>query len=192
MFVVHGSQILTVQKEAEPLIDTATRVFSATREPTNAAFTPIGHIALELPAERPEPFVLPASTIWIGLVYVSWQACIPSQPVTLSLIVRRAVQASGLGRSAMAQAEAIGAAAPLNSTVVALNTITKEFQAREDYLSMIYDDRGLQRPGRSNEAWYQGQGYEIFEEHVVTSAWENPRTGEKMPLPLKYLKKALV
>lgn len=106
----------------------------------------------------------------------------------------RAIQASGLGRSAMAQMEALGTAAPLNATHFALDTVAKELQMTEESLRVLYDDRGHTRPAvvRSNEEWYIHQGYDLFEREEEGYPWKNPVTGEVKPIPIIYMKKKLL
>lgn len=81
------------------------------------------------------------------------------------LTLQRVLQAGGIGRSAMIQTERIAASPPFNATVVALDTMRKEFETSESHLKQIFDDKGLQRPRevRSTEEWYIRQGYTVME-----------------------------
>ncbi|CAM1511573.1 Fc.00g090860.m01.CDS01 [Cosmosporella sp. VM-42] len=163
--------------ESEPLTDTATVVFNTPCEPSKKSFLPIGHIALELIPARDERFSLPASTIWIMSLYVSW-----------------ALQASGLGRSAMVQMEHLATLPPLNRTTIALDTIAEEFYMKEESLRALYEDRGHERPEvvRSAEGWYKRQGYEIMEREEGGYNWKKPTDGEIIPITVVYMRKSLV
>lgn len=59
-------------QESNPLRDTASVSFDAERKPTGLVFHPIGHIALESIPDRNATFSLPASTLWIRSLYISW------------------------------------------------------------------------------------------------------------------------
>lgn len=106
----------------------------------------------------------------------------------------RAIQAGGLGRSAMAQLEAMGAAPPLNATVFALDTIKGEFQLSTMSLTGFYEERALKQGKvvKSTQEWYSRQGYEVFDEVLGGYHWKNPASGEMVPLPIMFMKKTIV
>ncbi|POR36195.1 Uncharacterized protein TPAR_03581 [Tolypocladium paradoxum] len=164
-------------KEREPLIDTATRLGQTERTPTKTPFLPIGHIAIEAFPERNVQFSLPATTYWVKSLYISW-----------------ALQASGLGRSAMAQLERVAAASPFGSTCIALDTASRAFQLREDVMAALYDARGAPRPRemRTNEDWYRRQGYDVVARVEAMYDWVNPATGQSVAVPCVLMKKAVV
>ncbi|KAF7561705.1 hypothetical protein G7046_g2435 [Stylonectria norvegica] len=178
----HKSELLVhhvekYPKESEPLVDTANTIYNTHRSPSNESFFPIGHIALELFPSRNERLGFDPSTIWITSLYVSW-----------------ALQASGLGRSAMTQIERLAASPPLSKTSITLDTIDGEFQLRETTMKALYEDRGRARPAvmRTTEEWYVRQGYEVVRREAKGFEWVNPVTGEVVPVPEVYLSKSLV
>ncbi|PNY28041.1 Uncharacterized protein TCAP_02036 [Tolypocladium capitatum] len=164
-------------QERDALSDTAARIGQAERTPTMAPFLPIGHVAIEDFPERNVQFSLPATTYWVKSLYISW-----------------AVQASGLGRSVMAQLERVAAAPPFHATFVALDTIPPAFQLREDVVAAFYDARGVPRPPeiRTNEEWYLRQGYAVVARGDAVYHWVNPVTGERLAVSLVFMAKAVV
>ncbi|KAH6607610.1 hypothetical protein Trco_003923 [Trichoderma cornu-damae] len=163
-------------KEKEAIVDTAAVVANSPRTPTSASFIPVGHVALDMYPDRNEKFSLPQSTVWIKSLYVSW-----------------AIQAGGFGRSAMYQVERLASLAPLNATVIALDTLTKEFQTIPENIALFAKIRGSELGEmRSNEEWYTRQGYQDIGRSEDTYKYTNPHTGDIVGVPLVYLKKDLV
>ncbi|KAL7950153.1 hypothetical protein V8C42DRAFT_190614 [Trichoderma barbatum] len=165
-------------KEKEAIVDTAATLGKTPRTPTLASFIPIGHIALDFYPDRNEQFSLPQSTVWIKSLYISW-----------------AIQAGGFGRSAMHQIEHLASLPPLNATAMALDTLTKEFQTTPESLAIFSKLRGSGvdiSNFRSNQGWYQHQGYEIIGYINGMYMWMNPTSGTEMSVPSVFLKKDIV
>ncbi|KAL6698131.1 hypothetical protein J3F84DRAFT_261210 [Trichoderma pleuroticola] len=165
-------------KEKEAIVDTAETLGNSSRTPTLSSFIPIGHIALELYPDRQKQFSLPDSTVWIKSLYISW-----------------AIQAGGFGRSAMHQLERLAALPPLNATVMALDTLTKEFQTTPESIAIFSKIRGAEiakADFRSNEEWYARQGYDIIGHVDEMYKWVDQETGVAVSVPAVFLKKQLV
>ena len=107
----------------------------------------------------------------------------------------RALQAGGLGRSAMSQTEAIAAAPPHSCTVAALDTMAEEYQLSEEHIRDVFDGRGVARPAkmRTNQEWYRRQGYELMPTEVPdVFLLRDEATGEvKRRIPIIWMKKEL-
>ncbi|UNI13527.1 hypothetical protein JDV02_000266 [Purpureocillium takamizusanense] len=161
-------------KESESLVDTAVVIGRAMREPTREPFHPVGHIAVEWFPERDAQLGLPETTAWVKSLYISW-----------------ALQATGLGRAAMAALERVVEGPPFGAECVALDTLTSEFQLREEQLACFYDARGVPRPAvvRSNEEWYRRQGYEAVASKDDAYDWVSPATGETIKVPCVFMRK---
>ncbi|GJN76792.1 hypothetical protein PLIIFM63780_000279 [Purpureocillium lilacinum] len=161
------------KKESEGLVDTAVVIGQASREPTRKPFHPVGHIAIESFPERDTQFGLPETTFWVKSLYISW-----------------ALQSSGLGRGAMAALERVVAGPPFGAECVALDTVTGEFQLREEQLAGFYDARGVPRPAviRTNEDWYRRQGYEVVATNDSMYDWVNPATRETIKVPCVFMR----
>ncbi|KAJ6447049.1 C6 finger domain-containing protein [Purpureocillium lavendulum] len=160
-------------KESDGLVDSAAVINGTTREPTKKAFHPVGHIAIETFPDRNTQFGLPQTTFWVKSLYISW-----------------ALQASGLGRSAMAAVERVIAGPPFGADCVALDTVPSEFQLREEQMAGFYDARGVPRPAviRTNEEWYRRQGYEVVARNASMYDWVNPATGETTTVPCVFMR----
>lgn len=125
--------------EREKLVDTATSIYAATRQPTRADFIPIGHIGLDAKNAKAEN---------LGLE-------IPSEGVfwIKSLFVRHNAQGKGIGRAAMDEIEHIAAREPLHAKTLMLDTVERGDQLREEFakatyggvpkVSLIYSQVGL-------------------------------------------------
>ncbi|KAL7784891.1 hypothetical protein V8C37DRAFT_395018 [Trichoderma ceciliae] len=164
--------------EKEALVDTATILAATSRTPTSESFVPIGHIALDIYPERNTQFSLPQSTVWIKSLYVSW-----------------AIQAGGFGRAAMHQIEHLASLPPLSATTMALDTVTKEFQATDESMTIFQKLRGKgmgMESFRSNEGWYTRQGYQDIARIEGMYKWADPQTGREISVPGVFLKKDLV
>ena len=127
-------------------------------------------------------------------LYVSWYIAPYPLPSTHHSNPRRALQASGLGRSAVVQTEHMATLPPLNRTTIALDTIEEGFYLQEETLRALYEDRGHERPEvvRSVEGWYRRQGYEMVEKEEGGYNWKKPTDGEIVPVTVVYMKKSLV
>ncbi|KFA55491.1 hypothetical protein S40293_01995 [Stachybotrys chartarum IBT 40293] len=81
--------------------------------------------------------------------------------------------------------ERIAAGPPFNATVVAIDTTAKAWQTSETGLRALYDSRGMMRPAviRTNEDWYQHQGYRIIARVDKQYTWEHPLSGEVIAMP---------
>ncbi|TFB03399.1 hypothetical protein CCMA1212_004429 [Trichoderma ghanense] len=164
--------------EKEPIVDTAQELGKSPRTPTSESFIPIGHIALDLYPDRNEQFKLPQSTVWIKSLYISW-----------------AIQAGGFGRSAMHQLERLATQPPLRATTMALDTVTKLFQATPESIAIFNKIRGAEIPAgqfRSNEEWYARQGYEVVAYITGMYKWRDRETGSEIEVPSVFMKKDLV
>ncbi|CAH0048657.1 unnamed protein product [Clonostachys solani] len=162
--------------EKEALKDTVGIVGKEPRRPSGRTFVPIGHISLRRIPDLNTQFTLPQDTIWIKSLYVSW-----------------ALQAGGFGRSAMAQLERLAAAPPYNASVVALDTIRRDYHLSEEHLRWLYDRRGLERPKRhvSTQDWYTSQGYEQIPNSAVSFYENKDEDGSVQRLPVVFLSKKL-
>ncbi|KAK1256223.1 hypothetical protein MKX07_008482 [Trichoderma sp. CBMAI-0711] len=173
-----AKHIARYPNEKEAIVDTAETLGKAPRTPTSASFIPIGHIALDLFPDRNEQFKLPQSTVWIKSLYISW-----------------AIQAGGFGRSAMHHLERLATQPPLRATTIALDTLTKDFQATPENLAIFNKIRGAELPVeqfRSNEDWYARQGYQVIEYITGLAKWRDRETGVEIDVPLVFMKKDLV
>lgn len=123
-----------------------------------------------------------------------WGCIQQSLPKVLSNRKGRALQSTGLGRKAMHQVERAAASPPFNCTAIALDTVTGVYQGSEESLRGFYEDRGIPRPKviRTNQEWYQRQGYEIIAMKEAMYDWTHPGTGVVFHIPGVYLKKELV
>lgn len=106
----------------------------------------------------------------------------------------RALQDAGLGRCAVRQLEHAATLPPFNCTVIALDTVTAEYELREESIRAWYDERGRMRPEviRTNQGWYGRQGYVVIGQKEHGYDYTVLETGEVKAVPLVYLKKDLV
>lgn len=109
-------------------------------------------------------------------------------------VISRALQAGGFGRSAMAQLERLAAAPPYDASVVALDTIRRDYHLSEEHLRWLYDRRGLERPKRhvSTQDWYASQGYEQIPNSAVSFYENKDEDGSVHRLPVIFLSKKLL
>ncbi|KAG5915742.1 hypothetical protein E4U53_004423 [Claviceps sorghi] len=158
-------------EEKEALVDSATRLGTATLTPSLEEFVPVGHIGMEAFPDRNKALGLPLSTYWVKSL---------------------ALQSCGLGRSAMDLLEQAASSPPFNCAFIALDTVRSECQ-KSEMLRGFYEDRGLSRSGvvRTNEEWYLRQGYEIMGAEAEPYEWTNPATGRVVKLPCAFFKKDL-
>lgn len=182
-------------QEQEPLADTSTYMYTSTRNPTGREFIPVGHSGLEIiKLKDARDLDLPLSTVWIKHLYLSWYAHrskpIPSPRTNLS--AQRTLHSGGLGRSTMALTEHTATSPPLNATVVALDTIRREWQESDAFMKTMYDDRGMIRPARfrSLEEWYLRQGYEPIPGPEFVD-WVYPETKDVERVPIVFLRKTV-
>ncbi|VUC25369.1 unnamed protein product [Clonostachys rosea] len=170
------AKMMITEQEKEPLKDTVGMIGKEPRRPSGRSFVPIGHISLRHISDLNTQFSLPQDTIWIKSLYVSW-----------------ALQAGGFGRSAMAQLERLAAAPPYNASVVALDTIRRDYHLSEEHLCWLYDRRGLERPKRhvSTQDWYTSQGYEQIPNSAVSFYENKDEDGSVQRLPVVFLSKEL-
>ena len=92
----------------------------------------------------------------------------------------------------MQAAEDRAASNILKAKVMVLDTMTTDQQMRPVFIEKVYTQRGLPAPVVSNQSWYEKQGYVVFKHQEAGYMWPNPATGEKDPIDLMFLKKALV
>ncbi|KAJ5731431.1 uncharacterized protein N7483_005939 [Penicillium malachiteum] len=131
-------------KADETIQDTATSINAVPREPSQAVFTPIGHISLdsENPDAKDVELDIPSSgAFWIKTFYVT--QCLQSQ---------------GIGRAAMDQVEEMAIREPLNAKTLLLDTVEKDDQMREDFAIISYGAI----PKVPNEVWYGQRGYRLI------------------------------
>ncbi|KAI1386469.1 uncharacterized protein F4822DRAFT_317060 [Hypoxylon trugodes] len=170
------THIETYPKESTPLRDTAAEVRLVPRQPTHVEFIPIGHVAVDI--HEPEEDVklgLPATgTVWIHQLYIS-----------------RALHGGGYGAGTMSKIEMLAAQEPMNAKRVALDTLTKELQTDPKTRDILYGEGGNPAPLVSNEIWYVGQGYEVFNRAEGAYEW-SPKPGITMPMNVVYMRKPLV
>lgn len=113
----------------------------------------------------------------------------------LTIIVIRAIQSGGFGRSAMYQIERLAALPPLNATVMALDTTTKKFQTTPESIAIFNKIRGsevIEADFRSNEEWYTRQGYDIICYIDDMYKWVDQDTGITISVPSVFMKKHIV
>lgn len=94
------------------------------REPSQAAFVPVGHISLDSRDKDAEKLGLdiPAEGVyWIKTFFVL-----------------QSLQSRGIGRAAMDEAESMAVREPLWAKTLMLDTIQKDDQMREDYAKVTY------------------------------------------------------
>lgn len=115
--------------------DTAAEVRLVPRQPTEAEFVPIGHVAVDIhEPEEDTKLGLPATgTVWIHQLYVS-----------------RALHLGGFGAGTMSKIEALAAQSPMNAKLVALDTLSKEMQTDPDKRDILYRE-GLHVPTVSRD-----------------------------------------
>ena len=115
------------------MTDTAALPWQTPRQAPQTPFVPAGHIALDLrPAENP-PLGFPSvGPVWIAGLYVSW-----------------ALQSAGLGRAAMAAAEALAGRPPLNGRLVLLDTMPADEQMQPAFVDKVYVQQGNPVPAVS-------------------------------------------
>lgn len=106
------------------LHDTAKSVNGVTREASQVAFVPLGHISLDSKNKDAER---------VGLE-------IPSERVfwIKSFFILQSLQGEGIGRAAMDEVEDMAAREPLWAQALMLDTVTKEHQIREDFAMSTY------------------------------------------------------
>lgn len=119
--------------EASPLRDTADEHWATPRQPSGREFVPVGHVSLEKAKVNTGKDVFRNLDIpdlaWIKSLYLSW-----------------AIQGGGLGKAAMEEVERIAALEPLGAKVLALDTVTSEFQKSALLMKFFFTDRGLEVP----------------------------------------------
>ncbi|EOO03140.1 hypothetical protein UCRPA7_1377 [Phaeoacremonium minimum UCRPA7] len=162
--------------EASPIKDIASIEWLKPREPSNAEFIPVGHIALDIREEENAHLgITDEGVVWVAGLYISW-----------------VLQGAGIGRAVMQAAEDRAASDILKAKVMVLDTMTTDQQMRPVFIEKVYTQRGLPAPVVSNQSWYEKQGYVVFKHQEAGYMWPNPATGEKDPIDLMFLKKALV
>lgn len=127
--------------DREKLLDTATSIYAAKREPTQAEFIPIGHIGLDSKNKKAEELDLEIPSegaFWIK-----------------SFFVLHDFQGKGIGRVAMDEIERIAAQDPLNARILMLDTVERGDALREEFAKATYG--GLQKV--PNQDWYSRRGY---------------------------------
>jgi hypothetical protein len=127
---------------------------------------------------------------------VGWTSHLEIHPSYTNLILLlRAIQAGGFGRSAMHQVERLASLPPLNATTMALDTVTKEYQQTPEGLATFNELRGQNlelKDFRTSEGWYLRQGYEEIARIKDMYKWVHPQTGTEVMIPSVFLKKDLV
>lgn len=163
-------------QESSPIHDTAPTHWSEPRTPRpSRAFTPIGHIALDLrPEQNARLGLADAGVVWVAGLYVSY-----------------ALQAGGLGREVMDLAEGIAVRPPLGGRWVVLDTMTREQQLSSAFVERVYLAQGKPAPKVAIQDWYERQGYEIFDKWAAGYQWVNPETGEREDIDYLFLRKRL-
>lgn len=101
-------------------MDTAEQINTAQRQPSQEYFLPAGHISLDPQNPEVEDLDLdlpPSGIFWIKTFYV-----------------QKSFQGYGVGRAAMDQVEKMAVREPLSATVLALDTMQRDDQLREDLM----------------------------------------------------------
>lgn len=90
----------------------------------------------------------------------------------------------------MAKTKQTARSPPLNCTVIALYTPSREFQLSEDSAKAFFDSRGLKRPNvlRANEDWYLRQDYNVFKKVLGGYKWRNSMNDKTYSVPFVYMK----
>lgn len=162
-------------QESAPITDTATTHWQQPRTPTNRAFIPIGHVALDLrPEENAHLKLTDEGIVWVAGLYISW-----------------ALQSHGFGREAMGVVERIASQEPLNAKWIVLDTMPKDQQMKSAFIEKVYTAQGKPNPAVPTQDWYEKQGYEAFARDVAMYKWENAITGETEDFDYLYLRKKL-
>jgi GNAT superfamily N-acetyltransferase len=113
-----------VEGAHDALIDTAVSINAATRQPTQAEFIPIGHIALDSKNQKAKKIDLD-----IPAVKVFW---------ITSFFVLPHHRGQGIGRAAMDEIERIAIQEPLCAKTLMLDTVEGKDQLREEFAKVTY------------------------------------------------------
>lgn len=158
-----------------PIIDTAPTHWQQPRTPSNRAFVPIGHVALDLrPEENAHLSLTEDGIVWVAGLYVSWS-----------------LQCYGFGREAMRLVEHLASLDPLNAKWIVLDTMPRDQQMKAAFIKKVYFARGKPAPTVPIQDWYEKQGYESFARDVAAYKWTNPVTGETEDFDYLFLRKRL-
>ncbi|KAF5868602.1 uncharacterized protein Bfra_012249 [Botrytis fragariae] len=133
-------------QEKEPLVDSANFFGGILRDipSPQRTFIPIGHICLGPPSENYLNLGYVPKTegfYWISIFYVS-----------------RALQGTGLGKTAIDTIENIAISEPLCAKTLGMNAINKVDPEREEK----YKALDLVIPPFSNQDWYERRGYKVY------------------------------
>ncbi|ROW02295.1 hypothetical protein VSDG_02519 [Cytospora chrysosperma] len=174
---------LIAKHESTPIADTAPTHWHQPREAApGRAFTPIGHIALDVRPSQDRQLGLTSDgedengsgIAWVASLYISW-----------------ALQRHGLGREVMAGAEDLAANGPLRARWLVLDTMSREQQMEPALVRRVYLAQGNPAPVVPIQDWYEAQGYEAFAQEVGGYKWVNPETGERHDIDYVFLRKRL-
>ncbi|KAG8166571.1 hypothetical protein KVR01_002260 [Diaporthe batatas] len=162
-------------QESAPIVDTATTHWQKPRTPSNRAFIPIGHVALDLrPEENAHLKLTDEGIVWVAGLYISW-----------------VLHSRGFGREAMGMVESIASLEPLSAKCIVLDTMPKDQQMKPAFIEKVYTKQGIPKPAVPVQDWYEKQGYEVFARDVAAYKWENATTGETEDFDYLYLRKKL-
>ncbi|PYH85243.1 hypothetical protein BO82DRAFT_380849 [Aspergillus uvarum CBS 121591] len=146
--------------ERETLMDTAASISATPRQPTQAEFIPVGHIALDSNNKKAEKVDL-----GIGSEKVFW---------VKNFFVRHAFQSNGIGRAAMDEIERIAVREPLCAKTLMLDTVEREDQLREEFAKATYG----RVPKIPNQDWYRSRGYGCLK--IVQNYYDVPDKNGKI------------
>ncbi|CAI7578152.1 unnamed protein product [Penicillium manginii] len=161
-----------VEGAHEALIDTAVSINAATRQPTQAEFIPIGHIALDSRNQKAKKIDLD-----IPSVKVFW---------ITSFFVLPNYRGQGIGRAAMDEIERIAIQEPLCAKTLMLDTVEGKDQLREEFAKVTYG----RVPKVSNQEWYGKMGYRSLK--IVQNYYDVPdKTGKTWDMKTVFMRKDL-
>lgn len=145
------------------------------RSPTHRALTPVGHVALDLrPKQNAELKLTDDGIVWVAGLYIS-----------------TVLQASGLGRETMRNAEAIASRAPLQAKWIVLDTMPREQQMGPAVAQWLYVAQGKPPPTVATQDWYERQGYGVVARTPDAYKWVSPVTGHSEQIDYLFMRKQL-
>ncbi|KAL1864201.1 hypothetical protein Daus18300_007798 [Diaporthe australafricana] len=170
-----SQHIAEYPQESTPIADTAPTHWQQPRTPSNRAFNPVGHIALDLRAEENAHLNLTDDGIvWVAGLYISWS-----------------LQRYGLGREVMRLIEELASLEPLNAKWIVLDTMPRDQQMKPEFIQKVYIAQGHKAPAVPIQDWYERQGYQSFARDVAAYKWVNPVTGDSGDFDYLFLRKSL-
>ncbi|KAK2613707.1 hypothetical protein N8I77_000599 [Diaporthe amygdali] len=170
-----SQHIAEYPQESTPITDTAPTHWQQPRTPSNRAFVPVGHVALDLrPEENAHLNLTEDGIVWVAGLYVSWT-----------------LQRYGVGREVMRLVEHLASLEPLNAKWIVLDTMPRDQQMKPEFIQKVYLAQGKPAPAIPIQDWYERQGYEAFAKDVAAYKWANPVTGDTEDFDYLFLRKKL-